>query len=83
MPFRDAHHVTGRIVALAEAKGVALDQLDLAQMQSVHPAITQDVFSVLAVPQSVQSRTSYGGTAPQNVRKMAEGWIKRLEKPSQ
>ena len=83
LPFRDAHHVTGRIVALAEGKGVALDQLDLGAMQSVHPGISQDVFSVLAVSQSVQSRTSYGGTAPQNVRKMAEAWIKRLEMPGQ
>jgi argininosuccinate lyase len=80
MPFRDAHHVTGRIVALAEAKTVGLDQLALTDMQSVHPAITQEIFSVLTVQQSVASRQSYGGTAPQNVRKMAEGWINRLEK---
>ena len=80
MPFRDAHHVTGRIVALAEAKTVGLDQLTLADMQSVHPSITQEVFSILTVQQSVASRLSYGGTAPQNVRKMARRWIKRLEK---
>ena len=82
MPFRDAHHVTGRIVALAESKKVGLDQLSLGDMQGVHPAITQEVFSVLSVQQSVASRVSYGGTAPQNVRKMADGWIKRLEKPA-
>jgi len=82
MPFRDAHHVTGRIVALAESKKVGLDQLALGDMQGVHPAITQEVFSVLSVQQSVASRVSYGGTAPQNVRKMADGWIKRLEKPA-
>ncbi|RTL72914.1 MAG: argininosuccinate lyase [Hyphomicrobiales bacterium] len=79
MPFREAHHVTGRIVALAEARKVALDELDLAAMQSVHPSINKQVFDVLTVAQSVRSRTSYGGTAPQNVSKMAEAWIKRLE----
>jgi argininosuccinate lyase len=79
MPFRDAHHVTGRIVALAEARKVALEDLDLAAMQSVHPSINKQVFDVLSVAQSVRSRTSYGGTAPQNVGKMAEAWIKRLE----
>ncbi len=79
MPFRDAHHVTGRIVALAESRKLALEELDLAAMQSVHPSITKEVFSVLSVAQSVRSRVSYGGTAPQNVAKMAEAWIKRLE----
>ncbi|MDX2202457.1 MAG: argininosuccinate lyase [Hyphomicrobiaceae bacterium] len=81
MPFREAHHVTGRIVALAEARQVALEELDLAAMQGVHPAITKEVFSVLSVAQSVKSRVSYGGTAPQNVAKMAAAWIKRLEAP--
>ena len=80
LPFREAHHVTGRIVALAEAQGATLDALPLATMQSVEPRITGDIFSVLSVQSSVKSRTSYGGTAPQNVRKMARGWIKRLEK---
>ena len=80
LPFRDAHHITGRIVAAAEAKGVPLEQLPLAAMQAVEPRITQDVFSVLSVEKSVMSRASYGGTAPQNVRKMAKAWIKRLEK---
>ncbi len=79
MPFRDAHHVTGRIVALAESKGQTLDQLTLTDMQSVHPAITQAIFGVLSVEDSVASRLSYGGTAPQNVRKMAAEWVKRLE----
>ena len=79
MPFRDAHHVTGRIVALAESKHQTLDQLTLLDMQSIHPAITQAIFGVLSVENSVASRTSYGGTAPQNVRKMAADWIKRLE----
>jgi argininosuccinate lyase len=80
LPFREAHHVTGTIVKRAEAKGAALEDLSLAEMQAVEPRITKDVFSVLSVDASVRSRTSYGGTAPQNVRKMARRWIKRLEK---
>jgi argininosuccinate lyase len=80
LPFREAHHVTGRIVAAAEAQGVGLDAQPLAVMQQVEPRITADVFSVLSVENSVKSRASYGGTAPQNVRKMAKAWIKRLEK---
>jgi argininosuccinate lyase len=80
LPFREAHHITGRIVAAAEAKGVPLDKLPLADMQAVSPRITQAVYSVLSVQSSVKSRTSFGGTAPQNVRKMARAWIKRLEK---
>jgi argininosuccinate lyase len=81
LPFREAHHITGRIVALAEARGVGLDELPLAAMQEVEPRITEAVFSVLSVESSVRSRSSYGGTAPQNVRKMAKAWIKRLERP--
>jgi argininosuccinate lyase len=80
LPFRDAHHVTGTLVALAESKGVTLEELPLEAMQAVEPRIARDVFSVLSVESSVKSRRSYGGTAPQNVRKMAQGWIKRLEK---
>ncbi len=80
LPFREAHHVTGSIVKRAESRGTALEDLSLAEMQAVEPRITKDVFSVLSVDASVRSRTSYGGTAPQNVRKMARRWIKRLEK---
>jgi len=80
MPFRDAHHVTGAIVKAAEAKGVDLDALALSDMQAVEPRITKAVFSVLSVENSVKSRTSYGGTAPQNVAKMARQWLRRLEK---
>jgi argininosuccinate lyase len=80
MPFREAHHVTGAIVKAAEAKGVDLDFLPLADMQAIEPRITKAVFSVLSVENSVKSRTSYGGTAPQNVRKMARQWLRRLEK---
>ena len=80
MPFRDAHHVTGSIVKAAETKGCDLDALSLAEMQKVEPRITKAVFSVLSVENSVKSRVSYGGTAPQNVIKMARAWIKKLEK---
>ena len=80
MPFRDAHHVTGAIVKAAETKGVDLDKLPLADMQAIEPKITKAVFSVLSVENSVKSRTSYGGTAPQNVLKMARHWLRRLEK---
>jgi argininosuccinate lyase len=80
MPFRDAHHVTGSIVKIAEDKGIDLDQLSLADMQAIEPKITKAVFSVLSVENSVKSRTSYGGTAPQNVLKMARQWLRRLEK---
>ena len=79
LPFREAHHVTGAIVKIADAKGVDLDQLELAAMQSVEPRITGDVYGVLSVENSVKSRTSYGGTAPQSVAKMAELWLKRLD----
>jgi argininosuccinate lyase len=80
VPFRDAHHITGTIVKRAETIGVALEQLPLAELQKVEPRITKAVFDVLSVENSVKSRVSYGGTAPQNVRKMARGWIKTLEK---
>ncbi|MFT3733083.1 MAG: argininosuccinate lyase [Hyphomicrobium sp.] len=80
MPFREAHHVTGSIVKAAESKGVDLDRLSLEEMQKVEPRITKAVFSVLSVENSVKSRTSYGGTAPQNVAKMARQWLRRLEK---
>jgi argininosuccinate lyase len=82
VPFRDAHHITGRVVAKAEADGVRLDELPLAAMQAVDARIDKRVFSVLTVDASVASRVSYGGTAPQNVRKMATAWLKRLEKES-
>ncbi len=68
MPFRDAHHVTGALVKMAEQKSVGLEGLSLAEMQSVHAGITEAVFSVLGVDNSVASRTSFGGTAPGNVR---------------
>jgi argininosuccinate lyase len=80
LPFRDAHHVTGRIVAIAADRGAALDKLELSDMQAVEPRITQDVFSVLSVEKSVRSRISYGGAAPANVRAQARRWLKQLAK---
>jgi argininosuccinate lyase len=80
MPFREAHHVTGRIVAAAENAGVALDRLPLPAMQAIEPRITMAVFKVLTVERSVASRTSFGGTAPKNVRKEAKKWLARLGK---
>jgi argininosuccinate lyase len=79
MPFREAHHVTGRIVGKASELGVALDQVPLAAMQAIEPKITADALSVLSVKSSVASRTSFGGTAPKNVREQAESWRKRLQ----
>jgi argininosuccinate lyase len=78
LPFRTAHHVTGRLVAMAEAKGVDLAGLSLTEMREVEPGITEDVFSVLTVEASVRSRTSYGGTAPANVAEQAERWRRAL-----
>jgi argininosuccinate lyase len=78
MPFRDAHHVTGRLVGLASARGVGLEKLSLAEMQGVEPAITDEVFAVLGVERSVKSRVSFGGTAPSQVRAQAARWLRRL-----
>ena len=79
MPFRDAHHVTGRIVRLAEERGVDISELELAEMQSVEPRITDEIFNVLTVEASVTSRRSYGGTAPENVAKTAAAWLETLK----
>ena len=68
LPFREAHHVTGTLVALADEKGARLDELTLEDLQSVHASITADVFDVLSVEASVASRQSFGGTAPDRVR---------------
>ncbi len=74
LPFREAHHITGRLVALAEGKGCDLPDLTLAEMQSAHDGITQEVYSVLGVENSVRSRQSYGGTAPDQVRAQIARW---------
>ncbi len=80
IPFREAHHITGRIVSKASDGGVPLHRLSLADMQTIEPRITDAVFGVLSVGNSVKSRTSYGGTAPANVRSQAKKWLKKLEK---
>jgi argininosuccinate lyase len=80
MPFRDAHHVTGRIVAKAASENVALHELPLGKMRAIEPRITEDIFAVLSVENSVKSRASYGGTSPKNVRREASRWLKALAK---
>jgi argininosuccinate lyase len=74
LPFREAHHVTGALVAKAEAKGVDLPDLTLEEMQAVHPGVLSEVYQVLGVDNSVASRTSYGGTAPHQVRAQVGRW---------
>ena len=83
LPFRQAHELTGRIVAAAETRGVALDRLPLAEMQAIEPRITEDARAVLSARQSVRSRISYGGTAPENVRREARKWLKRLAREAE
>ena len=73
-PFREAHHIAGSIVKVAETKGVTLDKLPLADMQKIEPAITQDVFKVLTPEASVASRMSLGGTAPARVKEQLHHW---------
>jgi argininosuccinate lyase len=80
LPFREAHRITGRIVAKAAEGNVALDQLPLAAMQALEPRITKAVLGVLSVEKSAASRTVFGGTAPKNVRNQAKRWLKRLPK---
>ena len=80
LPFRDAHHVTGRIVAAASDSNLPLHRLPLDAMQKIEPRITRDVFEVLSVSSSVKSRTSFGGTAPKNVRMAAKRWQRKLDK---
>ncbi|PZO76626.1 MAG: argininosuccinate lyase [Mesorhizobium amorphae] len=78
LPFREAHHVTGRAVAEAERRRIGLEELSLEDLQAIHPGITQGVFSVLSVDRSVESRTSFGGTAPSRVREQIGWWRNRL-----
>ncbi len=80
MPFRDAHHVTGRLVGLASSRRVGLEKLSLADMQGVEPRITAEVFGVLGVERSVGSRVSHGGTAPRQVKMQASRWRRALER---
>jgi argininosuccinate lyase len=78
LPFRKAHHIAGSIVRRAETLGVGLPQMPLAEMQKIEPGITQDVFRVLGLEESVASRTSLGGTAPDNVRAACAAARKRF-----
>jgi argininosuccinate lyase len=78
MPFRNAHHVTGKIVALAEQKGVTLSELTLDEYIKIEPKITKDIYSVLSPLSSAKSRVSYGGTAPSEVEKQVAIWSKIL-----
>ena len=78
LPFREAHHVTGTLVRMAEDRGCDLPDLSLGDMQGVHAGITEDVFSVLTIDASVASRTSYGGTAPVRVREQIARWTEAL-----
>ncbi|MGI9353264.1 MAG: argininosuccinate lyase [Rhizobiaceae bacterium] len=80
LPFRDAHHVTGQVVALADNEGTLLEDLNLEQLQSIHTDINESVYDVLSVDASVSSRTSFGGTAPANVRDQIEYWKARLKR---
>jgi argininosuccinate lyase len=78
LPFRRAHHITGEIVRYAEDRRIALEDVSLDAMRAVEPRITERIFEVLSVDRSVRSRTSFGGTAPDNVRAQAEKWLNRL-----
>jgi len=79
LPFRQAHHVTGQLVALASSRNICLHEIPLEDMQQVEAGITADVYNVLSVESSVASRTSYGGTAPDNVKQQALRWLDILE----
>ena len=79
LPFREAHHITGQIVLIAETKRCDLCDLDLGEMQEVDDRITEDIYSVLSVHQSVASRSSYGGTAPSQVRSQINRWREILD----
>ena len=79
LPFREAHHVTGRAVALAEEKKLPLERLALTDLQAIDSRINDSIFDVLSVNASVKSRSSFGGTAPQEVRRQTRYWRKRLK----
>jgi argininosuccinate lyase len=82
LPFREAHHLTGRIIAQAAAEQLPLHELPLAALQAVDKRITKEVFSVLSIDHSVNSRVSHGGTAPKNVRREARRWLNALARRS-
>ncbi len=78
LPFREAHHITGRAVALAEKRGCTLSELTLDELKAINPVINNGIYSVLTVEASVASRQSFGGTAPSQVRAQIAYWQKRL-----
>jgi argininosuccinate lyase len=78
LPFREAHHVTGRVVALAESKACDLSDLSLDELQAIHPDMTAEIYQVVTVEASVAARRSYGGTAPVEVRKQIAAWRQRI-----
>lgn len=78
IPFRDAHHITGKAVRLAEEKDCTLEDISLGELQTIEPRINADIYNYLTVEASVKSRTSYGGTAPDNVRQQVENAKKEL-----
>ncbi len=79
LPFRQAHHVTGQLVALASARNITLDEIPLADMTKVEARISQEIYDVLSAKNSINSRTSYGGTAPDNVKQQALRWLDILQ----
>ena len=78
LPFREAHHITGAIVKKAENKNCSLSSLSLQEMKDIEPRITKDVFTILSTKNSVLSRSSFGGTAPDQVNQQILYWKKRL-----
>jgi argininosuccinate lyase len=80
IPFRESHEISGKLVARAAKAGIPLEKMPLKEMQAVDPRVPKSTLSVLSVDRSVESRKSYGGTAPKNVRREAEKWLKRLGK---
>ncbi|AQX28552.1 MULTISPECIES: argininosuccinate lyase [unclassified Bartonella] len=78
LPFREAHHITGCIVALAEKKQCTLNELPLIEFQMIHPDINATIFDILTVEKSVESRKSFGGTAPSEVLRQIAYWKKRF-----
>ena len=78
LPFREAHHITGELVGLAEQLKCDLSEIKLKEMQRIHSGITEDVFTVLSIENSVKSRSSYGGTSPEEVQFQIDRWKKEL-----
>lgn len=78
LPFREAHHITGCIVALAEKKQCTLNELSSVELQTIHPNINAAIFDILTVEKPVESRKSFGGTAPSEILRQIAYWKKRL-----